>query len=59
MCCDRECQFCIDRNRECSENGARVGGCTEFRADLAIPEVADAEQNDDFRPVPGVRKARA
>jgi len=43
MCCDRECQFCIDRNHECAENGTRIGGCMSFRPDTSIPEVAEAE----------------
>jgi len=55
--CDRECKNCLKRRTcEWQDGGA---GCMEFAPDLAIPEVADAEQNDDFRPVPGVRKARA
>ena len=47
MCCDRECQFCIDRNGECAENGTRIGGCMSFRPDLAIPEVAEAESMEN------------
>ena len=43
---ERECQFCIDRECECSENCTRRHGCMEFRPDMAIPEVAEIERNN-------------
>ena len=45
--CDRECKNCLKRRTcEWQDGGARIGGCMEFTPDMAIPEVAKAEQTD-------------